>query len=143
MSLAVHIGFYKTGTTTLQKQVFPKLKNTKFYGFKECIDLFYDVMFIDDLYYDEKKHLDYFQKLSLQQKVLFSQEALSGYNNFLSIINRSIIARRLHKIGFNTLILFIGSILKQVEFYLLKNILITIKRFWKTTLVLINSNTGD
>lgn len=115
MSITAHIGFYKTGTTTLQKQVFPKLKKTTFYGFKESMNQFYDVMFLDDLYYDEQRHINYFNELSNEQAVLFSQEALSGFNYFIASTNRSLIANRLHKIGFTKIIITIRSQLTAIE----------------------------
>ncbi len=118
MGITAHIGFYKTGTTTLQKQVFPKLKKTRFYGFKESIEQFYEVIFLDDLYYNEQKHISYFKELSNKQAVLFSQEALSGFNYFIATINRSIVAHRLYKIGFTKIIITIKNQLTAIaSFY--------------------------
>jgi len=113
--MIAHIGFYKTGTTTLQKQVFPKLKKTTFYGFKEGIEQFYEVMFFDDLYYDEQKHIDFFAALSEKKSVLFSLEALSGFSYFIGSANRSMIAHRLYNIGFKKIIITIRSQPNAIE----------------------------
>jgi len=115
MSLSVHIGFYKTGTTTLQKQVFPKLKTTEFYGGNEALEFFYDIMFTDDLYYNKDKHINYFGEFSSHKSVLFSHEALSGFIHFIDITNRSLVAHRLYNIGFSKIIITIRNQFEAIE----------------------------
>jgi len=107
--LYVHIGLAKTGTTTLQKQIFPKLKTFDFYGDKDAITCFHDLMFLDDLYYNEQKHIDFFNAACKSKPVLFSQECLTGVTHVLGFRYRSSVARRLHKIGFQKIIITIRN----------------------------------
>jgi len=109
MQLYAHIGFCKTGTKTLQNQVFPKLKTIDFYGDKDALACFYDLMFLDDLYYNEQKHIDFFNSASQNSHVLFSQEALTGFISFLGYSYRTKVAYRLQKIGFKKIIITIRN----------------------------------
>ena len=48
----VHIGYPKTGTTFLQWNVFPKLKNWNFIDYHQSHQIFMDLIYLDDLDYD-------------------------------------------------------------------------------------------
>ncbi len=91
VNLTVHIGFPKTGTTSLQNHVFPALKNYRYLDYFECVELFSDLQFADDLAFDPeqlKSKLEAFQEQS--GKPLFaSLESLVGYLFHPSAFNRT------------------------------------------------------
>jgi hypothetical protein len=107
----VHIGFPKTGSTFLQKSLFPQFSKDV-----ECIDqdtsstLFMPVMNYDDTVFDIDRVRERFQRVWKDtRKVLFSSEPLTGLHHQSAFVNRTLIANRLRAIGFDRVIISIRN----------------------------------
>lgn len=93
----IHVGLHKTGTTFLQKNIFPFLKKTfciipPYTG--EKLDLALNkLQYADDIYYDPNEIVREVENIKSDQ-ILISDESLSGVADF-NCINRSLIANRL------------------------------------------------
>ncbi|MEQ8239494.1 MAG: hypothetical protein RIA69_09800 [Cyclobacteriaceae bacterium] len=114
MSNIVHIGFPKTATTFLQKEVFPHLHNSNYVDYRKCEGIFNDLIYLDDLDYDEapiKKKLDTFMGSGDN---LFSFEALVGAPFIYKGLGRSNIPARLKSLGFDKVIITLRD---QVTMY--------------------------
>ena len=134
-----HIGFPKTGTTYLQKNVFPQIKNINYVESNRIKQLLHDLIEKDDSYYPKDKiHTELMQMHNLGLNMLFSYEALSGHHIRTEFPNRSQIARRLKAAGVNKIIITIrnqtdvlestykqyiksGGVLKLSKFFNFKN----------------------
>ncbi|MEM7102331.1 MAG: hypothetical protein AAF502_04295 [Bacteroidota bacterium] len=104
-----HIGLHKTATTFLQEQFFPQLENTTYVDRKtiHALDGWNKMMMADDSLYDEEEARQEAGQWKGDQ-VLVSTESLSGKPLFFHVINRTLIAKRLHSIFPDaTIILFI------------------------------------
>ena len=88
MHTVIHIGNHKTGSKSLQRNFFPKIKSRRFIGapfkFKsEIHELFERIKYQDQLTYNSKRTSDIYKKLqtsgtlgSENDPVLISDEAL-------------------------------------------------------------------
>lgn len=102
----IHVGFLKTGSTFLQKNIFSKLRNIKYVHFNEknfLIEEFNHIQTTGDLFLSERKILKIKKYISKNKNkdLLISSENLSGSINTPSIgttINIPIISKRLKKI---------------------------------------------
>ena len=75
--IVFHIGLHKTGTTFLQKEVFPNIPDLNFLG--KMGEELMDIIYQDILYFDEKKNKERIKKkINLNKINLVSNEALSG-----------------------------------------------------------------
>ncbi|GAB4247520.1 MAG: hypothetical protein Tsb0034_26760 [Ekhidna sp.] len=102
----IHIGFPKTGTTFLQKNVFPNLKGIAYHDYKVADELFYETIYLDDLDYDADYNRERIaSSFSNDENTLFSFESLAGAPYIYKGVNRSLIPSRLRKIGFNKVII--------------------------------------
>lgn len=101
----VHIGFPKTATTFLQKEVFPTIEGTNFVDYRSCEAVFTDLIYLDDLDYDQKKVEEKLSKLYTQGFSLFSFEALGGAPFIYKGLGRSRIPKRLKDLGMTKVII--------------------------------------
>ena len=111
----VHIGYPKTGTTFLQWNVFPKLKNWNFIDYHQSHQIFMDLIYLDDLDYDKKlveKRLSLFSK---EGNNLASYETLSGAPFKFKGLGRSAIPERLKQLGFDKVIITIRDQVSLVD----------------------------
>lgn len=104
----VHIGFPKTGSTYLQQEIFPHLGGLDFVDFHTCVKLFEDVIYLDNLDYDNNQVASVFESFK-SAKTLFSHEALVGAPFTFKGLNRSQIPGRLKKLGFGKVIITIRN----------------------------------
>ena len=111
----IHIGFPKTGTTYLQKNVYPYLEGIKYYDYKTSDSLFYDIIFLDDLDYDADKNKETFETYLSGNSVLFSFESLAGAPFIYKGLNRSLIPGRLKGIGFNKVIITLRNQVDTID----------------------------
>ena len=107
----IHIGLHKTGSTFLQNKVFPKLKETTYIGrpYTQQSIAFNKLQYADSSLYSEEETIMEIKNFEKHEKILISDEMLSGlpFNNY---INRTIIADRLSKIFPDaTILLFLRS----------------------------------
>jgi len=105
MSNIVHIGFPKTATTFLQKEVFPHLKKSNYVEYRKCEGIFNDLIYLDDLDYEEEPILKMLNAFMERTDNLFSFEALVGAPFIYKGLGRSSIARRLKSLGFDKVII--------------------------------------
>ena len=106
----IHIGYPKTGTTYLQKNIYPHLQGIKFYDYKIADDLFYELIYLDDLDYDGDKEKEKFRPLlDSTENSLFSFESLTGAPFIYKGANRSLIPSRLKNLGFEKVIITIRN----------------------------------
>lgn len=104
-----HIGYPKTGSTFLQQEVFPLLNDINYVDFHTCVQLFQDVIYLDDLDFDTAKWQKEFTAISENSTSLFSQEALTGAPFTYKGLNRSRIVGRLKQLGFTKIIITIRN----------------------------------
>jgi len=106
----VHIGFPKTATTFLQTRVFPALRDFRYFDARESERFFASVIGHDDTIFDFAA-----ARRSLQDawdthaKSLFSYEPLTGLEYRSAFVNRTLIAQRLRKLGFERVIITIRN----------------------------------
>ncbi len=100
--MIVHIGYHKTGTTYLQRNLFPRLKGIQFYDYDTCRKLLTSIHQSTSLEY-EPEHISV--KLDKSKKALYSLEALTGTMG-LGTYNLEI-AHRLKNLGFAKIIITI------------------------------------
>lgn len=116
-----HIGYPKTGTTYLQQNVFNQLKGLKFIYNDSLVKLFNKLSNNDDTILNLKLVKHKFDNVFKDSNInLCSYEPLTGQHHLSGFINRTIIARRLKRSGFNKIIIsirnqydIIGSSYKQ------------------------------
>jgi hypothetical protein len=109
---AVHIGFPKTATTFLQTAVFPKLTEQGFgYSGKEASASFFRALIDDDdTIFDEQAVCERLQQRARERdRMLFSYEGLAGHHYRSGFVNRSQIARRLRRVGFDRVLITIRN----------------------------------
>ncbi len=134
-----HIGFPKTGTTYLQKNIFPLIQNINYVESTSIQRLLHDLIEKDDSFYNDSKiHTELNSMHHSNLSTLFSYEALAGHHIKTEFPNRSQIARRLKAAGVNKIIITIrnqtdvlestykqyiksGGVLKLSKFFNLKN----------------------
>lgn len=112
-----HIGFPKTGTTFLQKNIFTKIDRITYKDDRQINRIFYDVIEKDETIYDLlslKIELRIIQKES-PQNMLLSYEPLTGHHYKTSFPNRTQIARRLKEIGISKIIITIRNQVDVLE----------------------------
>ena len=106
MKLFIHIGFLKTGSTYLQKNVFSEIKNTKYIHFNEkkyLLDEINHIQTAGDIFLSKKKisKIKNFINKNKDKNILISSETFSGAINTPTIgttIVMPIIAKRIKKI---------------------------------------------
>jgi len=95
----IHIGFHRTGTTFLQRKIFPFLENTNYIPQYEIIDVLTDITTTDpylweNLNYQNKIFAALSKFLQKDKKNILSAECLVGFP-FTKGINRTIVINRL------------------------------------------------
>ncbi|MFY0598038.1 MAG: hypothetical protein JXR03_00105 [Cyclobacteriaceae bacterium] len=110
----VHVGFPKTATTFLQKEVFPYFQDVNFVGYRRCEKVFFDMIFLDDLDYNEADIRTKFDLLANADCNLFSFESLAGAPFIYKGLGRSGIPNRLKSLGVDKVIITIRD---QVEMF--------------------------
>lgn len=106
----VHIGYPKTGTTFLQRHVFPQLADYAFFGVEASGPLFTPLMHHDDTIFDGaalERRID--EVCRGCDNVLFSYEPLTGLEYRTGFVNRTLIAKRLLRLGFERVIITIRN----------------------------------
>lgn len=108
-TLAVHIGYYKTGTTFLQNVIFPSM-DLSYHNIDTSTEILKDVIFTDDLDYHKDYVISALENAVKPNAVnLFSFESLVGPMFMYPGINRSNIANRLYELGFRKVIITLRS----------------------------------
>ncbi len=110
--MIVHIGYHKTGTTFLQKNVFPKIRGLKYYNYETCAKYFKPLVSQTTLEFDAKPFIE---QLDNSEKALYSYEALVGKMG-IGTYNVEI-AQRLADIGFKKIVVSIknqGQMLESI-----------------------------
>lgn len=95
----IHLGLHKTASSFLQDEVFPNTEDYYFLDrrFTQYNSSFNKLLFADESLYDEDSLIKELQKIKTQ-KLLISDENLSGKPVGFNYINRTIIAKRLKSI---------------------------------------------
>jgi hypothetical protein len=109
---AIHIGFPKTATTFLQTAVFPRLAGERLvYVSKDAsARLFAPLIHHDDTIFDPLSIADRLREHSTDAPTaLFSYEGLTGEHYRSGFVNRSQIARRLRRVGFERVLITIRN----------------------------------
>lgn len=108
----VHIGYPKTGTTFLQWEIFPHMKDYQYIDYHTCKGIFQEVIYLDDLDYNHGDVQSRLNKVIHQSNVIASFEALTGAPFTFKGLGRSNIPYRLENLGFEKIIITIRN---QVE----------------------------
>jgi hypothetical protein len=113
----VHIGFPKTATTFLQERVFPRLADRFVYFDRgESAAYFEELVGYDDSVFDADGVRDRFGRaFERGPKTLFSYEPLTGAHYQSAFVNRSQIARRLRRVGFDRAIISVRNQFDALE----------------------------
>lgn len=91
MKIFIHIGYHKTGTSYLQKVIFPKLDQVNFIRTEDNRQLFWKLYHQDPLNFDVNKTKDDLQKYMHNSKInLISNENSSGTHHYKYINNKNI-----------------------------------------------------
>jgi len=91
MKIFIHIGYHKTGTSYLQKVIFPKLDGVNFIRMKKNKELFLKLIYQDPLSFDMNTTGADFQSCFDKSKInLISTERFSGTPGFKYINNKNI-----------------------------------------------------
>ena len=113
MTINIHIGNFKSGSTFLQKKIFPKLKNIQYLSYYNNQKIFKEIGYVQtvgNLFFDKKK-IYQLKKLNYKKKkILISSEIFSGSLNTQTIgtgILIEIIAKRIKEIFKNPKIILI------------------------------------
>jgi hypothetical protein len=109
---AVHIGFPKTATKFLQKTVFPRIAGPGFtyVPLETSVELFASLIDDDDTIYDEAATVEHVRNAAPESaSVLFSHEGLTGQPYRGGFMNRSQIAERLARAGFDKVLVTIRN----------------------------------
>lgn len=111
-----HIGFPKTGTTYLQKNVFPLIKNLNYIESGEIKHLLHDLIEKDDSYFNKANIREELMQMHISNtNMLLSYEPLTGHHLKTEFPNRSQIARRLKAVGVDKIIITIRNQLDVLE----------------------------
>lgn len=106
----IHVGFPKTGTTFLQKSIFPKLKSWNFIDYHQSDEVFNDLVYLDKLDYSSdavELRLQKYAKSGANN--IASYEALTGAPFTYKGLNRSEAPARLKNLGFDKVIITIRN----------------------------------
>jgi len=91
MEINIHIGYHKTGTSYLQKVIFPKLNNINFINADDNKEFFLKLFFQDPLNFNLNNTLaDFKKKINQKKTTLISAEGLSGGPGYKHINNKNI-----------------------------------------------------
>lgn len=95
----IHIGLHKTASTFLQEKVFPHFTNTTLLTrpYTQHNHAFNKLQYADDSLYDKEEMITELSKIN-GDRILISDESLSGKPLIFCYINRTIIANRLKDI---------------------------------------------
>lgn len=110
----VHIGYPKTGTTLLQKHIYPYFKDFKYLNYKTCHELFYTVIYKDELDYNSSLPLKTLAPYQSHEKLFASYESLTGPLWFNGL-NRSSIPKRLKGLGVTKVIITIRHQVHEID----------------------------
>jgi hypothetical protein len=113
----VHIGFPKTGTTFLQREVFPRLRpEWLYFDSQDSEAAFAPLIHHDDTIFDADGLKHRFEDAwRSRARVLFSYEPLTGLHHQTGFVNRTPIAKRLRALGFNRVIITIRNQFEVLE----------------------------
>ncbi|MCO6499335.1 MAG: hypothetical protein J5I47_03040 [Vicingus serpentipes] len=101
----------RTGTTFLQRKVFPFIENHQFYGlpYSHYSEAFHKMMYMDESLYNENEFIKEINSLK-GDNIILSNENFIGQSLFFYHSNRSRTAHRLHKAMPNaTIILYLRN----------------------------------
>jgi hypothetical protein len=115
---AIHIGFPKTATTFLQTAIFPKLikEGFAYFGKEPSARFFSQLIDDDDTIFDAAAMAAAVRERAARgRKVLFSYEGLTGEHYRSGFVNRTQIARRLRRVGFDRVLITIRNQFEVLE----------------------------
>jgi hypothetical protein len=94
--IIIHVGLHKTGSTFLQKKVFPNLKTFHLIAPQETRNniAFNKLMYADDCFYNKIRVENEINKIS-KKKILITDESFTGQPINMYCNNKSTIAKRL------------------------------------------------
>lgn len=101
----------RTGTTFLQRKVFPNIAGHNFYGipYSHYSEAFHKMIYMDDSLYNEDEFIHEINQLE-GENIIISNENFIGQSLFYHHSNRTSIANRLHKAMPNaTIILYLRN----------------------------------
>ncbi|MBL4670178.1 MAG: sulfotransferase domain-containing protein, partial [Flavobacteriales bacterium] len=107
----IHIGMPRTGTTFLQRKVFPNIDGFQAYSlpYSHYNEAFHKMIYMDDSLYDENEFKHEIAQLK-GDNIILSNENFIGQSLFYHHSNRTRIAQRLHKAMPNaTIILYLRN----------------------------------
>jgi len=95
----IHVGLHKTGSTFLQEEIFPLIKNFSFVSrpFTQHNHAFNKLQYAPDGVYEENEMVEELKNIK-GDNVLLSDEAFSGKVIYFNYINRDQIIRRFKKL---------------------------------------------
>lgn len=122
--IIAHVGYPKTGTKSLQNNVFPNISGVNYISYNNCKKIFHPLVFSGQLHYykHEKEVLKNLKDNILDETrdTFLSLENLVGPMFYFSGLNNDIIPQRLKSIGVNKIIIsvreqtsFINSLYRQ------------------------------
>jgi hypothetical protein len=111
----VHIGFPKTGTTYLQRSVFPAMKGIRYVDYETCARLFHKMTISDPLDYDLEEIKKQVNGLSESSTTLFSLEALCVSPFVAKAAHRSQVAQNLKALGFDKILVVVRDQLTMLD----------------------------
>ncbi len=112
-----HIGYPKTGSTFLQREVFPKLVNYKYLGFHESMRLLRKPIYADPLDYDSEEIKTEIEEYFGVDAGLISLENLVGSPFYYKGLNRSNVPLILKKLGFNKILVVVRDQVEAIDSY--------------------------
>ncbi|MBT4120369.1 MAG: hypothetical protein HOG89_03385 [Candidatus Peribacter sp.] len=104
----LHVGYLKTGSTFLQKEVFPHIKDMHYVNYNSCPDAFCDIMYSDAYHFREAQTSKEITAACHPGKNIISHEAFIGGDASLDhFVNGKVIATRLSTVFPKAKVLFV------------------------------------
>jgi hypothetical protein len=104
----LHVGYLKTGSTFLQREVFPRMQAVNYVHYNRCPDAFNDIIYTDAYHFREKETESRIKKECRPGKNIISHEAFIGGDAALChFMNGKMIAKRLANLFPGAKVLFV------------------------------------
>lgn len=114
--MIIHVGFPKSGTSYLQRQIYPQISEINYIPHEQCKLIFKELLIENDLHFNQDTTKNAISRHLVDNKAnLFSFESLVGPMFFVSGANRRTIAMRLKELGFKKIIITIRNQYSTIE----------------------------